>query len=233
MKKYFFILLFLISPIFSITIKNRLEKAETGDYMVTISGKTYFLLLIEKKNEESIIISEIAIENEKIKKNFSWEEWIKKNSPYNLSWHVYEIDLKNEKLKKCLSINDNKIINNDPLILKLLKIPLSIISKEDRKKIGSPPLNNEKDRRSIWNPPMYVEQKKIKNAEFTVYKAKWPKDHSSLSGKIINIYFDKEEKFPFPFWIEITTNHLDIILKTIDSGKNVKIPKRTFLKNFS
>ncbi|KPK32495.1 MAG: hypothetical protein AMS24_04095 [Chlamydiae bacterium SM23_39] len=233
MIKYFFIILFLISSLFATTIKNRLEKAEVGDYMVTISGKTYFLLLVEKKNQESIIISEIAIEKEKIKKNFSWREWIKNNSPYNLSWHVYEIDLNNEKLKRCLSVNENKFTNNETLTLKLLSIPLSIVPTEKRKKIGPPPLNEEKDIRSIWNPPMYIDKKKVKNANFEVYQAKWPKDNSSLSGKVINIYFDKEKKFSFPFWIEIETNHLDIILKTVDSGKNIKIPQRLFLKKFS
>src|SRR4029078_328840 len=69
--------------------------------------------------------------------------------------------------------------------------------------------------------------KKIENARFEVYHTTWPDDGSELARKIVSLYFDKEKKFPLPFWIQVDTSHATAAMRTIDCGKNLTSPYRS------
>ena len=60
-----------------------------------------------------------------------------------------------------------------------------------------------------------------KNPKYEVYQTLWPKDDTPLSGKIIDLYFDAKACSVFPFWIQVSNGNIDVILKTIDSGKGL------------
>ena len=231
MLKIFIFFISLTSFLFPFSIKNKFSTAKKGDYIVTLQNNIYSLLLVQDIKNETITISEISIPKNKVKKKFSWRVWVEKNAPSNTSWNIYEIDLKNQKVLKCFSVSRNSFLNlenNDTFFLTLLNLKLLPLEKDKRKKIGPPPKNGQMDTRSIWNPKVKIDGKP-KKINFNVYQAAWPKDKTSFSGKILDIYFN--EDFPFPFWIQVKGSHLEFMLKTMDSGKDLKFSK-TFPKNY-
>jgi hypothetical protein len=231
MLKIFILFISLTSFLFSFSIKDKFLTAKKGDYIVTLQNNIYSLLLIQDIKNEKITISEISIPKNKIKKNFSWRTWVEKNAPLNTSWNIYEIDLKKIQVLKCFSVSRNCFLNlenNDTFFNTLLNLKLLPLEKNKRKKIGPPPKNGQMDKRSLWNPKVKIDGKPTK-IKFDVYQAVWPKDKTSFSGKILDLYF--KEDFPFPFWIQVKGNHFELILKTMDSGKDLKLSK-TFPKNF-
>jgi hypothetical protein len=216
-----FLLIFILSFsfIFSTTFKDRLLKAQKGDFIVALQDNIYTLLLIHEVNKTSLIFSEASLPQNQ--KKLPWREWIEKNAPSNIGWTLYEIDLESNKIKKCFSLSRSCYlqITDNNFFTTLLNLPLSPLPDDKRKKIGPPSLEDF-DHRAIWNPPMIVDGVSQKT-NFCVFQTNWPKDGSSLSHKTIDLYFDKNGTFPFPFWIQINTGHLDIMLRIIDSGKNL------------
>lgn len=228
--KFFLFFILITSSVFSMTLKDRLLKAEKGDFIVTLQNNIYSLLLIQDINKSSIRIAEISLPKDK--KTLPWRTWVLQDAPGNLAWNIYEIDLEKNKLIKCYSISRAcylGVSDQDNFLTRLLTLPLSPLSEEKRKKIGPAPLNEDKDHRAIWNPPMIVDGM-AKKTDFIVFQTFWPKDDSDLSGKILDLYFDKNGAFPFPFWIQVTTGPIDIMLKIIDSGKSL-VSLKTFPKN--
>jgi len=231
--RYFLFLsfLFITSKGFSsFTLKERFEKAEKGDFIVTLENKTYSILLIQdifnnKKGNKILSLSEISIPQNLVNlKTFSFREWVKKNCPRNISYNIYNIDFETNSILSCYSKTKNTFFNcsnQENFLTTLLSLPLKKISDENRKKIGPPPLDNSFDTRAIWNPPQIVNGKRQKNPGFIVYQTVWPKDGTDLSGKTVDLYFDKNEYLPFPYWIQISNGNIDVILKIIDSGKNL------------
>lgn len=222
----------------SITLKDKFEKAEKGDFIVTLENKTYSILVIQNifftKNQDKVLsLAEISIPASEVKsKTFLWKKWIEGNQLKSSSYNIYEIDLKNSKILKAYSVTKKSFFNSteqDNFFTKLLTLPLEKLSNDKRKKIGPPPLDNSLDTRAYWTPPMVVDGKKQPNSSFDVYQTLWPKDGTDLSGKVIDIYFDKENFLPFPYWIQVSNGNIDVMLKIIDSGKNLsceqKIPK--------
>jgi hypothetical protein len=231
MLKILILFISLTSFLFPLSIKDKFLTAEKGDYIVTLQDTTYSLLLVQGIKNEIITLSEISIPKNKVKKDFSWRAWVEKNAPSNTSWNIYEIDLKNKKILKCFSVSRNSFLNlenNDTFFVTLLNLNLSPLENSKRKKIGPPPKRNEMDKRSLWNPKVNIDGKPMK-IKFNVYRTIWPKDKSSFSLKTLDLYF--KENFPFPFWIQVKGSHFELMLKTIDSGKDLKSSK-TFPQNF-
>lgn len=221
MLKKLLLFFFIASSLFSTNLKDRLLKGEKGDFIVTLQNHIYSLLLIQDINKSCITIAEISLpENNK---SLPWRTWVLEGAPGNTAWNIYEIDLEKNRLSKCYSVSRSCFLSGfdqDNFLAKLLTLPLNPLNETKRKKIGPAPLNEDEDHRAIWNPPIIVDGK-AKKTSFTVYQTLWPRDGSDLSGKILDLYFDKEGSFPFPFWIQVTTGSLDVMLKIIDSGKNL------------
>lgn len=218
-----------LTPLYSFCLRDHLLKAEKGDYIVSFQNNIYSLLIIDERTDHSLLLAQISVPAEKINlKNFSWNEWLKHPKNYS-SMNLLEIDLSRSKLTRAYSISKRMFYNCDQNFLTgLLNLKLVLLNDDERKKIGPAP-NDETDRRQNWNPPMIKHGAKQKNPNYLVYRALWPKDGSLLSDKWIDLYFDKDSYFSFPYWIQVSTGNIEIILKIIDSGNgsycHEKMPK--------
>lgn len=211
--------------------KERLEKAKSGDYMVAEANKTITLLAIRSHTPDSLVLEEISAPVSNLKKMpASWAEWVKEKAPGHTSWSMIEIDLSTGQILECYSFSRSAWVHvsqNESLIATLLHLPLKTIASHERKRIGPPPLNGDPDFRKVWNPPLIFEGKKVENALFDVFETTWPKDNTELSNQQVTLYFDREKRFPLPFWVQVDTSHATAALRTIDSGKNLPVVYRT------
>lgn len=237
MKFWVFLCLALSLPLLgsSFRLKERIEKAKPGDYIVTEAGKMITLLSIRSIHPNSLLIEEISVPTQNLKKRpDSWPEWVKANAPGHTSWSMVEMDLQTGSLLECFSFSKScwiQLSQKESLISSLLHLPMQKVSVDKQHKIGPPPMPGEPDFRKVWVPPLVYEGKKIDSPQFEVYETVWPKDDSELSGQNVLLYFDLEKKLPFPFWIQVETSHATAALRTLDSGKNLppihrKIPRR-------
>lgn len=237
MKLWICLFITLTLPIFSspFRLKERVERAKPGDYIVTEAGKMITLLSIRSVHPNSLVIEEISAPTQNLKKRpDSWVDWIKANAPGHTSWSMVEIDPQTGSLLECFSFSRScwvQLSQKESLISTLLHLPMQKVSVDKQHKIGPPPMNGEPDFRKVWTPPFVYEGKKIDSPPFVVYETTWPKDDSELAGEKVLLYFDLEKKLPFPFWIQVETAHATAALRTLDSGKNLpaiyrKIPRR-------
>lgn len=232
MKIFFVLLLFplLLFGELPSFFKDRFSIAEKGDFIVTEQNKTISLLSIHLIDEKTLILEEITAPSFYFRSKYpSWKKWVETSAPGHSSWMVYEVDLKNLKIKNSYSFSRQSFlkINEDSFFLtKLLDLPLEKLTNDQRRKIGSPPLNDI-DRRKIWSPPMIIDGKIQTNSSFNVFKTVWPVDQTELSEKQIELYFDSNNQFFFPYWLEISNAAISVKIKVIDSGKNLSSPQKT------
>lgn len=212
-------------------LKERMEKAHPGDFLVAEAGKTTTLLAVRKTTPSSLILEEISAPSQNLKNRpASWAEWVKSGAPGHTSWSMIEIDPQNGGVLECFSFSRSawlQMSEKESLIATLLYLPLKKVPKENQRKIGPPPMPNEPDFRKIWTPPLVYEGKKIESPRFDVYETVWPEDGSEISGKQIFVYFDQDHGLPLPFWIQVQTSHVTAALRTIDAGKNLPSIHRT------
>lgn len=241
--KYFLLLLyiFLILPslctprdILPFSIKEQFSRGKKGDFIVTLDSGIYTLLAIannpsEEKGNKNISLLEISVPQNTLDfKTISWKAWVEKGAPKSISYNIYDIDLASGKLLRSFSITKNCFFTSNEqefFITKLLNLQLKSLKDDQRKKIGPAPLDDTLDTRALWNPPLIIDGKRQKKPLFKVYQATWPKDGSVLAGKVIDLYFDAENTIPFPYWIQISNGNVDVMLKVVDSGKNINFEK--------
>lgn len=227
MKNWLFCFLFAATLTFGaeLRLQERLEKAKSGDFIVTEANKMITLLAIRSNNPHTVILEEISAPVSHLKKMpDSWGEWVKAKAPGHTSWSMIEIDLQSGQVLECYSFSRSawiQVSQNESFIATLLHLPMKSTPTDKRKRIGPAPLDGEPDFRKSWNPPLVFEGKKVENAHFDVFEALWPKDGTELSNQQITLYFDKEKRFPLPFWVQVDTSHATAALRTIDSGKNL------------
>lgn len=227
MRIWLFCFLISFSFCFGVDLrfKQRLEKAKSGDYIVTEANKMVTLLTVRSINPKTVIFEEISAPVQNLKKMpDSWADWVKAKAPGHTSWSMIEIDLQNGEVLECYSFSRStwvRLSQKESLFATLMQLPMKSLPADKRRKIGPAPMPGELDVRKIWNPPLVHEGKKQSNAQFEVFESTWPADGSELSNKDITIYFDKEKKFALPFWVQVETSHLTAALQTIDSGKNL------------
>ncbi len=231
---FFFLLLFSL-PIFSATeillLKDNLQRANPGDYLVTVQNKTYTLLHIKQIDENLMVIEEISIPTGKISiKNFPWKDWVLKGAPQHTAWVMYRVDLSTGETKDFFSYTrgvwDKTAANN--FLSTLLNLPFTKTTMKDRKKVGL--IGTGK----VWQPKMVVNGQVIENVYFDAWKTKWPKDQSELSGRLIEIYLPSEKaKYSayFPYWLEISGMVGNAKIRIIDSGNDMHSPQSSFSKN--
>lgn len=238
MRNYFICFFLLILSAFGneFCLKERIAKANPGDYIVTEANKMITLLCIRSIHAETLLLEEISapLENLKNRPN-SWAEWVKQKAPGHTSWSMIEIDLPSGQILECYSFSRSgwlHLSQKESLFATLLELPMRSVPPEKQRKIGPPPIAGEPDFRKIWTPPLTFEGKKIPHAEFDVYETTWPQDDTELSGQEVSLYFDRAKECPLPFWIQVRTSHATAALRTIDWGKNLPpihrtIPRRT------
>lgn len=231
------LLFFLIcgTTLFASPLYERVEKSQNGDYIVLSINKMITVLSIRSVTPTSLILEEVSAPLGSLDPfPPSWKEWIRDFAPGHTSWSMAEIDLGKKEVIECYSFSNGSWIqpsSENSLFATLLKLPFTKVKDFERKKIGPPPLEGEKDVRKVWNPPLVVEGKKIEKAQFEVFETLWPEDASELAGEKVVLYFDQTLRFPLPFWIDIHTSHATFSFQVIDSGSHLpshhrSLPKR-------
>ena len=216
-------------------LRERLEKGKKGDYIVTEANRMITILSIHSITPTTLVLEEISAPLQNLKQRPpSWAGWVKAKAPGHTSWSMVEIDLQTGGILECYSFSRAtwiRLSQKESLFATLLQLPLKPVPADKRRKIGPAPMEGEPDVRKEWTPPLVYEGQKLENSRFDVFETVWPQDGTELAGQEISLYFDKEKRFPLPFWIQVQTSHATAALRTIDSGKHLpsmygSIPRR-------
>lgn len=206
-------------------LRNNLDRAQTGDFLVTAQNKNYTILIVRSKEGEQLSIEEITMPMSRVpKENFSWRNWVEKKAPGHTCWVMYMINLPSGQVQQTYSFTKNEwvtIPQSQNFLSTLLNLKLKRIDDSERKKVGPPPASDSFDRRSYWQPSLIVDGKTIKGVTFDAWRTRWPKDGSDLSGKIIEVYVPKEnDKYPsyFPYWLQVSGVVGNAKVRIVDSG---------------
>ncbi|MGR3973133.1 MAG: hypothetical protein QRY72_00935 [Candidatus Rhabdochlamydia sp.] len=226
--------IFLLFPLYSFSLKDKITKGKPGDYVVIEQGKIASCLVIRLLTPDYVLFEEINIPYLAYPpQGTSWKEWIHQEAPGHTAWTSYLINLKTDELEECYSYSQQtwlSIDNPNHFLPQLLQLPLQQSQEANRKKIGPPPLEGEKDRRSLWNPPLIIEGQKIEKPLITAWVTQWPSDQSLMASSEIEMYFSS---LPFPVWIEVRVPHYKVNLRSIDIGHDLSSPKPTvFMRSF-
>ena len=237
LKLIFILTLALINPLVSLNseeliLKNNMERAQPGDYIVVSVNKTETLFLIYAKKFPLLTIEEIAFPESKKPLNLSWQEWINQGAPGNTSWIRYEIDLQTGKMIRYYSFTKKnwfEIPERDFFLSKLLNLKLTQIPENARKRVGPAPRSGP-EIRPFWQPRMIVEGRAIDGVLFDAWRTRWPTDGTDLSGKMIEIYLPKDsQRYPayFPYWLQINGVVGKAKIRIVDSGKQLRSSKES------
>ncbi|MBA2369812.1 MAG: hypothetical protein H0V82_12460 [Candidatus Protochlamydia sp.] len=235
MAHFFLVLSFLFFgreflPAQRLYLKENLQRARRGDYLVIASNKTQTLMHIYDKQPNVITIEEIAVPEGRAPKRMAWKDWIQQNAPGNTSWVMYEIDLQSGQMVRYFSFTKNgwySIPDADNFLSKLLNLSLTKIPEDERKRAG-PKSSSGPDLRPLWQPRMIVDGRPINKVQFDAWRTRWPRDSSELSGRVIEIYLPQESQvYPsyFPYWLQINGAIGRAKVRIIDSGRGLHSPK--------
>src|SRR3990167_717501 len=124
-------------------LKDRIEKARNGDYLVAEGGKMVTVLSIRSVTPESIVLEEISAPTHNLKQRpASWLDWIKARAPGHTSWAMVEIDRSSGEIIECYSFTRAAWIqmsSQESLLATLLNAPLKPVAEENRRRIGPHP----------------------------------------------------------------------------------------------
>lgn len=213
-----------------LVLRNNLQAARPGDYLVISANKTLTLLHIFSKRNQIMTIEEIAVPENKRSSKATWKEWVQQGAPENNSWVMYNIDLNTGQMLGYYSFTKKnwlEIPEADNFLSKLLNLKFSKIPENARKRIG-PKIKSGPELRSIWQPRMVIDGKTIPGVMFDAWRTKWPRDNSELSGKIIEVYLpSNSQQYPayFPYWLQINGAIGKAKVRIIDSGSQLQSPK--------
>lgn len=228
-----FTLFFLPVLGWGLALKDNLQRAQVGDYLVVSFNKTDTVMLMQHKEDEKLTIEEISIPEGNKPRALSWKMWVEKRAPGHISWVHYIIDLRSGKMLHYYSFTKRnwfEIPESDHFLSKLLALSFTKAPLQSCKKIGPKPSSGP-DLRVFWQPKVFVEGKPVQGIAFEVWKSKWPKDGSPLSGKPIEIYLPKDNQLVpsyFPYWLQVQGAFGKAKLRIIDSGKGLDSPQHLF-----
>lgn len=234
-RKLLFLLLFiplLLCAQEVMVLRDNLAKAQPGDYIVTMQGKNFTLLLIQAKTYNSLTIQEITTTASKIKEGqqYSWKKWIETGAQGSSSWVQYTIDLNTGQLQNFKSLQKTgwtDLPQRENFLTTLLNLKLKKIPIQNRKKYGLDIITGTDDPTRVWQPKMVVEGQYVEGVLFDAWKTQWPKDNTEMSGRTVEIYLPSDEgKYPayFPYWLQISGTIGKAKVRIIDSGTNLRSP---------
>ena len=85
-------------------LRDRVQSAKPGDYIVTEANKMITVLCIRELNDQTVLLEEISAPVQNLKKRpTSWIQWIRDKAPGHTSWSMIEIDLARSELLECYS----------------------------------------------------------------------------------------------------------------------------------
>jgi len=227
MKRVILIVSILLTTFLNaFSLKDKLVKGNPGDYVVTEQMGTYTILVIRSISDHHILLEEIDAPKLNLDPQpASWKEWIAQEAPGHTAWVSYLIDLEKNKLLESYShARSAWLYAEDPnnFLSRLMTLSLEKTPEDKRKRIGPPPMGDE-DHRALWMPSVVFEGKKMDRPSITSWTTRWPSDNSVIADCEIEVYFSG---FAFPYWIEIKSPHYKAAIRTIDSGREMKSPKK-------
>lgn len=205
-------------------LKDNLEQAKVGDYVVTSQNRTYTLLLIAAKSEQTIYLEEISIPEGRIS-HHSWREWVEGGAKGSTSWVGYEISPREGKLLECYSFTQQawcEFPGGNSFLTTLLNMRLTPLETKFRRHTRSGDHS-----RGYWQPRLTVNGEIVPGAQFTAYCAKWPGDGSELAGKQIELYLPAQEgSYPsyLPYWLQVSGAVGKARMRIVDSGSGLIPP---------
>lgn len=220
MRKLLLFFCFIPVVLFGSLLKQNLEKAKPGDYVVIAQGKTYTLFHIFNVQDKILTVEEISIPSNCYTCQ-NWSEWHKNGSPQNTSWIQYQINLKENSIGNYYSLTKQSrftLPEADNFFATLLKLNLEPIPLSMRRKIGPPQVGGA---RNFWQPKMVVNGQVQEGVLFNAYQTIWPKDGGPISGKLIEIYLPQaSDQYPsyFPYWLQAKGTAGQANVRVIDSG---------------
>lgn len=220
-------LLVLGCQLCAISLKQRFDHAQVGDYVVTEQDKNLCLLFVRHLDQDILIIDEMTFNENDLPKGFkNWQSAAFGNA-YPVSWISFQFNKQSGILEEAYNFNEKSWLEfrEEEVFLKgLLNLDLNFVKDQDRKKIGSSPKDGDPDLRKCWCPPLVINGQKYQKPSYDVFKGRWPEDSSLLSKCQIEMYFSKvDSSLPFPTWIEINNGHYGFKLKGIDAGHNFHV----------
>jgi hypothetical protein len=213
-------------------LRENMQKVLPGDFIVAFQNKAYTLFMIYAKENETLTIEEASVPQSMMGGNVpSWREWFASGAPGSTCWIRYKLNLQTSQIQDAYSFTQHSWVtlsgaNN--ILAKLINLNFAWIPTEERKKAGSQPAMGLLDRRPIWQPRLIVNGSQIPGIPFDGWKARWPKDGSDLSSKLIEIYLPSATSgYPgyFPYWLEVQGMVGSAKVRIIDSGSGLRSPR--------
>jgi hypothetical protein len=235
-KKILFCLFFLICQVSLhadvLYLRENLQKAKPGDFLVTMQNKMLTLFHIYSTEENALFIEEVSIPWAKFQQlqGCTFRNWFEKGAPRNTSWIMYKIDLRTGLLLKSYAFLPNGWVEkpmNNSFLSTLLNLRLVEVPIQERKRIGRVPQGKIIDPSSFWQPQLKIDGQLVKNVPFQAWRTKWPNDKSDLAGKMIEIYTPEDSNlYPsyLPYWLEISGMIGNAKIRIIDSGRKLTSP---------
>jgi hypothetical protein len=209
-------------------LKDKLHKANPGDFIVTARNKNFTLWHVYDRTPEELLIEEITVPAKNISLNDqSWRDWVGNGAYGNTAWIVYTINLNNGSIQNIYSYTHQSwmtLAQGENLLSILLNLPFQLVPERERRKIGS-----RHHVRTLWQPPLIVDGQIIPGAPFDSWRTVWPKDGSDLSGKTIEMYLPQDDSiYPayLPYWLEVSGMVGKAKVRIVDSGKNLSSPRK-------
>lgn len=215
-KVFLTILVLLLFPLQgqNYCLRESLEKAESGNYVVYEQARFYTLLYIKERQQNFIIIDEVSVAAaciESMKRGsqpFDFVQWLKGGSLNSSAWITYSADLTTGLLLKTYSHVRKTEQSPNPILSTLMNLSCEKATLRKMAKNGT-----------FWNPPLPFEGGILHN-DTSAWRAKWPSDASPLSGADLIIYTAEPPLLPLPYWIEIDKEQKRILLRAIASGRS-------------
>ncbi|MCB1213393.1 MAG: hypothetical protein KDK40_03755 [Chlamydiia bacterium] len=232
----FFLLIFCNHPLFAartLFLRDEIQRAEPGDYLVTAQFNAFTLMLIRDKTDSTLTIEEVTIPEGRFPKGHysKWRDWFLDGAPGATSWVTYVIAPKQRQLLTFFSHTTGTYCSADStntFLCTLLGLRFFEIPESQRKRIGGGRSGAPVSIRPVWNPPIVFEGQKTTGVPFTAWRTLWPNDSTELAGKEVDIYLPEENtRYPayFPYWLEIKGTFTKAKIRITDTGKGLHSTK--------
>ena len=213
-------------------LKDGLREASEGDYIVTAQERNYTVLLVTRKDEQTLTIEEISVPETRFPRGTpSWRQWVEQGAHGHTAWVSYEIDAGSGKVLQQYSFTRNgwcDIHQAENFLSTLLSLRLHPVEDRHRKRVGPLPVQAHRDNRPFWSPRMVVEGQIQRGVPMRPWKTRWPNDGSELAGKIIEVYLpERDGPYPryFPYWLQVSGVVGKANMRIIDAGQGLRSPK--------
>src|SRR5262249_48729082 len=125
----------------SLLLRQSLQRAQPGDYIVTAQGKNYSLLHIYAKDPEKLTIEEISIPSAKVPKhNFSWKNWVMQGASGCTSRVLYTLNSSTGLMQNFFMQKQGRWYEVSPhnnFLPTLLNLQFQYVSPDQRRRTGA------------------------------------------------------------------------------------------------